>query len=401
MTTKSVNHYSTSIINEINRLRYLGPPVLRTLLDSLVLLNLPPTTSCSGILIVRLDAIGDFFLWMDSAKRLREMYKGERITLLANSSWADLAKELPYFDEVVSINLELIVSDLFYRWKIIRWLKKQGFRKALNPTYSRDFLKCDSLIRATGAQERIGFQGEGSNIAASHQRISDRWYTKLISASAKPLMELDRNAEFINGLGEADCIAQVATLPKVAKLSGRLLIEEQYFILFPGASWNGRQWPVKNFANILRALHEQTGWMGVLCGSAADIELCAAIISESGTVAMNLAGKTTLPQLVEVVRNALLLVGNETSAVHIAAAVKTPSVCILGGGHYGRFMPYSAGAASLKPVPVANIMECFGCNWHCIKQYEEGSAVPCISSISVDQVLAASIEIATQVSKSF
>jgi len=53
-----------------------------------------------------------------------------------------------------------------------------------------------------------------------------------------------------------------------------------------------------------------------------------------------LAGKTTIAQLVELIRNASLLIGNDSAAIHMAAATQTPSVCILGGGHYGRFLPY-------------------------------------------------------------
>ena len=49
----------------------------------------------------------------------------------------------------------------------------------------------------------------------------------------------------------------------------------------------------------------------------------------------NWAGRTSLQELSAIIARAHILVGNETSAVHIAAAVSTPSVCTLGEGTTG------------------------------------------------------------------
>lgn len=369
-------------------MRLFTVALVKNLLDRIVVLTARPTSPLSGVVIMRLDSIGDFFLWLDSAEQLREIYPGEKLTLLANSTWADLARNLPVFDEVIPVDSKSFLSKLCYRWKMIRLVRRRGFRIAVQTAFSREFFLNDSLMRATGAHHRIGSQGNFSNIRPGLKRISDRWYTKLVAASDEPLCELERNAEFVRGLGVTNYGAQRGQLPNVATLPEELRIAEPYFILFPGASWTGRKWPINNFATLLTTLQVRTGWVGVLCGSRDERELCAAVITASGTHAVNFAGETSLAQFAEVVRGARILIGNETSAVHIAAAVNTPSVCILGGGHYGRFMPYRVGGNSI-PVPVVNVLECFGCNWKCIETYETGSPVPCISSITVEQVLKA------------
>jgi ADP-heptose:LPS heptosyltransferase len=102
-----------------------------------------------------------------------------------------------------------------------------------------------------------------------------------------------------------------------------------------------------------------------------------------------LAGKTSLPEFVEVIRQARLLISNETSAVHIAAAVKTPSVCILGGGHFGRFLPYPEKVVNCKPVAVFKKMACFGCNWKCNQPHNVNGCVPCIEQIEMPDVISA------------
>jgi ADP-heptose:LPS heptosyltransferase len=133
-----------------------------------------------------------------------------------------------------------------------------------------------------------------------------------------------------------------------------------------------------------------TGWTAALCGSRAEYQLCAGIGALTSRRVINLAGKSSLSELVEIIRMAELLVGNETSAIHISSAVGTPSICLLGGGHFGRFVPYEFddGQSGVAPVPAFHKMDCFGCNWQCTQRYAPGDAVPCIAGIEVEQVLA-------------
>ena len=108
----------------------------------------------------------------------------------------------------------------------------------------------------------------------------------------------------------------------------------------------------------------------------------------AGAGVTSLAGKTSLQQLTTIIAGAQLLVSNETSAVHIAAAVGVPSVCIVGGGHYGRFVPYDEKVGDHRPLPLVATrkMECFGCNWVCKFHPAKGKPMPCIEEIPVDTV---------------
>lgn len=82
------------------------------------------------------------------------------------------------------------------------------------------------------------------------------------------------------------------------------------------------------------------------------------------------------------------MIGNETGAVHIASALSTPSVCVVGGGHYGRFLPYKPEKKDGKHRQEIAIseMNCFGCNWFCSHQKSLESAYPCIANVSVGSV---------------
>lgn len=362
--------------------------VFRFLLDTLLVAVIRKPSKQNGVAIVRLDGIGDFILWLDAAKEFKRLYPKKRITLIGNQAWGNLSKLMPYWDEVITIDLTNIRNPT-YRWKVLSEIRRLGFDTVIQTTYSRGFSTGDSIIRVCGGKVRLGFTGDFSNISSWKKRMSDKWYTRLVPASSESMMELQRNAEFMQGLGCQWITVHVPKLPQLLNLPSQLKIDKTYFIISPGSSWSGKLWSADRFANVLSKIVNMTGWLPVLCGSLSERALCDLVISLSEHDALNIAGETSLPELVEVIRQASILIGNDSSFVHIAAAVGTPSVCILGGGHYGRFMPYVIDERDNRavPSPVVHKMNCFGCNWQCTQPFEKDTAMACIASISVDDVL--------------
>ncbi len=358
-------------------------------LDRLACFSLT-TSKANAVLIVRVDNIGDFVLWLDSARHLKKYFSGQHLVLAANRSFAGLAGRCDCFDRIIAIDVGRLREDRLYRFRMLKQIRRVCASIAIQPTFSRVMATGDALIRASGATLRVGSTGDLTNMTASERAIADRWYTQLIPAANRPLMEIERHCEFMRGLGVQEIIPAVARLAQVADLPSALQINSDYFVLFPGASSCLRLWPVDSFGAIARAICDAYGWRVVVCGSEADSALARRLVDEGPpSDAIDLSGQTSLPEFVEVVRRARLLIGNETSAVHIAAAVGTPAVCLLGGGHYGRFMPYSESVRGTKPVAVFRHMSCFGCNWRCHLPHPEDGCGPCISAIPVQAVIMA------------
>ncbi|NTW58823.1 MAG: glycosyltransferase family 9 protein [Nitrospirae bacterium] len=363
-------------------------PVLDTIFLSVVKGN--PSTVRSELLVVRLDGIGDFVLWLDAAKELRTLYPREqyRITLLGNKLWTELAAELPYFDEVWSLDKEKFEVNIAYRMKTLLNVRNAGFDTVIQPMFSREFLFGDTLVRASWARHKIGFQSDDSNISSWQRRISDRWYTRLISASREPLMELERNAEFIRGLGLPGFKAYGPTLQELHHRLPKDFCLKDYYILFPGTGLDLKKWPLSRFKELAERLYNATGWTGVVCGGPGEYALGQTIKVQSRAPIENWAGRTSLRELIGIIENGRILIGNDTSAIHIAVAVSTTSVSIVGGGHFGRFFPYKVeekGTTSL-PEAVYHVMDCFNCNWRCIYPLTSDGIVKCIDLVSVDSV---------------
>jgi len=358
--------------------------------DSLLLFTKPESKMTGSVLIIRIDAIGDFTLWLDSAQHFKRIYSDKKIILLGNHLWTDLSKEFPFWDEVWELDRIKFIRNLTYRFHLLRKVRKAGFDVIIQSGCSREFLYGDAIVRISGAREKIGSVGECSNIRPIYKKISDQFYTRLIPTNPQPLMELKRNAEFMCGLG----ISMKAGLPDLSLalkgLDNPLDNKKGYYVLFPGARWSGRQWPITSFAALSDKIYQQFGLTAVICGNPDEQGLVESLISQIDVPIINMTGKTNLFELAVIIKGASFLVGNETSAIHFAAAVSTPSLCILGGGHYARFMPYDIESKikSPLPLPVFHQMDCFGCNWQCRYPYKKGGPVPCIEKISVDEVFA-------------
>lgn len=348
------------------------------------------------VLFVKLDGIGDFILWIDAARALAQHYRneGKSPILVVDSFCADLAESLGIFDQVIAFNQPRVARSPLFRIQTIRRIRGLGCTLAIQPTYSRVFMGGDAIIHFCGARQRIGSTGNHSLISEAHKRVSDNWYTQLIPASDGPRMELIRNAEFVRGLLGIDFKARVPDLTPVLsswtlpQCASEISHDEGYYVLFPGANVPGRRWPLDKFRQVAKFLYKETGWRGIVCGGPGDSHLAASLCEESSVPLLNWTGRTTVSELAVTFHKAKLLVANETSAVHLAEAVKLPSVCLLGGGHFGRFVPYAVEEPAMPLLMRAALhkMDCFGCDWRCIYNVRAADPQPCVEGIGVDDV---------------
>ncbi|MBM7866705.1 hypothetical protein GTO89_08200 [Heliobacterium gestii] len=333
------------------------------------------------ILFVRVDAIGDSILWLDSIRGYLALYSPDRheYLLACNEASVDLWQSTGYFRKIIPVNRKRFLVDKAYLTDTLDGIAALAADVAIQPTYSREFRCGDAIVYASGAVERIGWDGDGANLTAEERRISDHWYTRLIAATEPALMELERNAAFVRALGLPEHQAAIPKWPlPLETVEGR-----PYFIIFPGAGNRRRCWPIDRFAAIARRLHEESGWDCCLCGGPGEEELGHAFLDQAGggMAVTNLIGKLSLSELANWIHGAKLVISNETSAVHMAAAVATTSLCLLGGGHFGRFVPYTAPGEH-PPISVYHRMDCFDCNWTCRFALKGDQPWPCIEGIS-------------------
>ncbi|MFC1521501.1 lipopolysaccharide heptosyltransferase II [Elusimicrobiota bacterium] len=100
----------------------------------------------------------------------------------------------------------------------------------------------------------------------------------------------------------------------------------------PGSKWPTKSWPVENFLNVVSELKTRFNNIKiVLIGSSEDKPLCDALEqSLNGTSALNLAGKTTLKEIIPLMSKFKLFLSNDSGPMHIACGLGIPTVAVFG-----------------------------------------------------------------------
>lgn len=99
--------------------------------------------------------------------------------------------------------------------------------------------------------------------------------------------------------------------------------------LFPGANGTSRRWPVDRFGELAGRLG-RAGAVVLVFGGPDDTAVTAVVAGRAGDRALDLGGRTTLPELAGGLRSCDLLVTNDTGPMHLAAALGTPVLALEG-----------------------------------------------------------------------
>ncbi|MCX8105227.1 MAG: hypothetical protein N3D80_05055 [Ignavibacterium album] len=299
----------------------------------------------NSLLIIRLDSIGDYVLVQNffNLIKLDSPYKDYKVTLCGNIIWKDLAEycNKDAFEKFIWINKKKFKWNIPYKFRILKSVYQSGFEVAIETTFSREILFGDTIIKASKAKERIGSTGSPeSYVKWKRNLFSDNYYTKLITQSEKNIFEFYRNKEFFEKLFHNKIELAKPSL-NFDDVEINLPTDKEFLVVVPGAQEKARRWSEENFTELIKHLLKEYHYDILLAGSSSEKSTIMKIIDgvNSGRV-FDVSGKTSLPQFGKIISLAKLLISNETSAVHFAAAVNTPFVCISNGQRFGRFMPY-------------------------------------------------------------
>jgi heptosyltransferase-2 len=148
----------------------------------------------------------------------------------------------------------------------------------------------------------------------------------------------------------------------------------------PGAFYGeAKRWLSGHYAAVADALVEQYQARIVLFGSSADRPVAEAVAESMKRSPVILAGRTTLGELMGLIRECSLLITNDSGPMHLAAALDVPQVAIFGSTSETLTGPLSGEATVLKhPV---------GCNPCFLRKCP--TDFRCMTGISAAQVLEA------------
>jgi len=219
-------------------------------------------------------------------------------------------------------------------------------------------------------------RGFGSAILSNFQRGPFRHsYSPLIEwRRLLSLVGSDRASLQFPLLSVPDAARAAATC-SLAPLEGRPLL-----VVCPGSKMPAKLWPIGRYCDTLRRfLTEQDDAAVVLVGSPQEKTLCEALVVIDPSRVLNLAGALTVEESAAVCEAAICYFGNDTGAMHLAAAMGRPCVAIFSARDYPlKWVPYGDGHENLRYDP-----PCSGCMLQeCVTEQ-----LRCLTAISADQAL--------------
>lgn len=333
-----------------------------------------------AVLLKNLGGIGDYILLTASLEGYRRLFPDKKIVLMVRQEVLGLAKRSPFIDSAIGLRYQSFRINPIEKLRIWYSMLQYEFLVAINLDYSTTWNRMDnSIFRWSNAPRKIAFQCLDK---ASYRNYA--LYDTINNQNSEWMFEIDRNNEMLRFLGLESYRNERTYLwglneHVMSEDVKSCLTNVRYYVIFSGSLLKGKCWPASKFSLLIQKLNS-LGYISVLCGSKLEKKINAQIAQQAVSVKLiDLTGKTTLMDLACVIKNSEFLISNDTSAVHIARAVGTKTFVLLGGGHYGRFLPYP-GNSNLEYITMSG-MDCFNCYWACKYDYFK-----CIEDITVENV---------------
>jgi heptosyltransferase-2 len=284
-------------------------------------------------LIVTPSWVGDTVLAQPLFMRLLEHHPGAVIDVFAPPWVGPVLLRMPEVAEGISNPFGHGALRLTERWRVGRSLRPHG--------YDRAFVLPNSFKSAlvpffAGIPVRTGFVGE-----ARYGLLNDR---RKLDENAVPLM-VERFALLAEPRGAmpsrplpqprltVDPAQRQATLSRLG-----LSLETPVAAFCPGAEYGpAKRWPAHHFAALAQRLHDE-GYQVWLLGSKNDAAVAAEINAKCGGICVQLAGQTSLDEVVDLLSCAARVVSNDSGLMHIAAALDRPMAALYGSSS-PRFTP--------------------------------------------------------------
>ena len=342
------------------------------------------------VLVIRLDRIGDFALFLPFAAALRRIYPPEthEITLLGRPLWMPLARQLG-FDRCTELDPAAFLTDARYRREQLKRVAAEQFDLLLQPRFYREVLVEDLLALAVRAPQSIAFASIPDHLHFRLMRFAERAYTRRIdSGELRNAHELLRNRCFLNHLetdNETTCrMPQLQLPPLPAELSAA-----PYVVFLPGSGKSEKViWPPENFGRIARKA-EEAGYAVVVCGTADESPLAETLLASCRRRQHNLTGRQSIEEFTATIRHAQLVIGNDTGGIHLAAMSGIPALTIAGQGQPGIFLPYPENLSWLPGVRPPRVISggCphAGCRWQCVYS-GKAERFHCIRAVAAERV---------------
>ncbi len=348
--------------------------------------SLNTSSKINGIVVYTVGILGDNATLLPSLRAIRQHFSKATITIVTNCQhWNPDAAEgilgpSPFKDRLIILNDHPV--------------RREGFHFVYDKAHFID-VPCDLFInfspfgnrgwlgavlremifaRFLGARHAVGFRMSTLSRGALFNPVQYRFVRNEPRRGAEVLRELNLDALINDDLFPVSKEAHNAMIAKLAAVAAK---NKPFFVLNPGAKFQSKCWPAERFGLVARRLFEKFGVTSVVIGNVDEIEIAKKVVASSQGCAVSLAGETTVPELIELLRHSSGCVTNDTGTMHLSALLEIPTVALFSTRHSPtHWLPQGRRITSLF-----TLLACRYC-------YDDDCNKPiCLHAIGVDDVM--------------
>ena len=263
------------------------------------------------ILFITATRIGDAVLSSGLIKRLLDEIPNARFTIVAGPDAAPLFAHVPNLARVIVLEKSKSGSHWFELWEKARHTKW-------------------GLI--------VDLRGSGiSRFLSTKRRAIHR-------KSAEPVHKVLEAARTLK-IEDEPAAPNIFTDPDLEAYADELLKGAGPILaMAPAANWVGKTWPVERFSQVAMTLLHGYGPLAggrlMVLGGPGDEAMARSLKDSAGRRFINLAGKVDLLTAFACLKRARLFIGNDSGAMHLAAAAGCPTIGLFGPSDERLYAPW-------------------------------------------------------------
>jgi heptosyltransferase II len=284
------------------------------------------------IMIRATNWVGDAIMALPALWAVRRKFVDAQIAIVARPYVADIYRDQGVCDELIPYDPKAQHRGWRGRETLAAELRAKKFDLAL---LFQNAFDAAWLAWRAGVPERIGYARDGRGILLTKSIATPK--PGQIPAHEKfYYLELLRRAGFIEERSDDARITLRVSDP--ARQRGAVILAEagarpnaHRIAVGAGASYGSAKcWPPERFAKTLNTFLLDSGTDVILFGTAAEAAVSDAIARDLMRPPINLTGKTAIADLPGLLSQCHVFLGNDSGAMHVAAAVGLPVVAVFG-----------------------------------------------------------------------
>jgi heptosyltransferase-2 len=309
------------------------------------------------VLVKEVNWLGDLVISLPALRAVRAAFATSTLTVLVKKELAGFFDGMSWIDEVMPYTVARGVRGIADRIQIVNRIRTRHFDLAI--LFPNSF---EAALWATigGARQRAGFSTDyrgpllthkarpADDAVSGHQR--DYWLAMIRdTVGIKPIAGA---AEIKLEVGGTHREKMRAWLEANRKSSGAPLIA-----IAPAAAYGpAKEWPLVRYAALIDMLYESAGAECVLVGAPSEQQICAQVAATTRCDAIVAAGQTKIGELIALLSLCDGFAGNDSGAMHLAAALAIPTV-----GIFGSTNPARTGPSGEHAGVIYHRIECSPC----------------------------------------